>query len=165
MVKLGQTIVKRGQTIVKLFQKWCSMENSKRILILCTGNSCRSQMAEAFVKQLRPDWQALSAGTKPGERVHPKAVQVMQEVGIDISGGYPKRVDQFLRQSFDYVITVCDHARESCPVFFGDVKEQLHIGFEDPVEATGSEEEVLAVFRRVRDEIREEFSRFIAKHS
>lgn len=122
-------------------------------------------MAEAYVKQLGPDWQVFSAGTRPGDRVHPKAVQVMKEVGIDISDGYPKRVDQFLRQSFDYVITVCDHARESCPVFFGDVKEQLHIGFEDPAEATGSEEEVLAVFRRVRDEIRDEFTRFIAEIS
>ncbi len=138
---------------------------TKRTLILCTGNSCRSQMAEAFVKQCRPDWQVFSAGTKPTERIHPKAVQVMKEVGIDIREGYPKRVDQFLRQSFDYVITVCDHARESCPVFLGDVKEQLHIGFEDPAEATGSEEEVLAVFRRVRDEIREEFTRFIAERS
>jgi len=141
------------------------MSKTKRILILCTGNSCRSQMAEAFVKQLHPDWQAFSAGTKPAERIHPKAVQVMQEIGIDISDGYPKSVDQFLNQSFDYVITVCDHARESCPVFLGNVKEQLHIGFEDPAEASGSEEEVLAVFRRVRDEIRDEFDRFIAENS
>jgi len=139
------------------------MSKTKRILILCTGNSCRSQMAEAFVKQLHPDWQAFSAGTKPAERIHPKAVQVMKEIGIDISGGYPKSVDRFLNQPFDYVITVCDHARESCPVFLGKVKKQLHIGFEDPAEATGSEEKVLAVFRRVREEMRTEFTRFV-KH-
>ncbi|RMF57640.1 MAG: arsenate reductase ArsC [Calditrichaeota bacterium] len=132
----------------------------KRILILCTGNSCRSQMAEGFLKSFDPTLEVYSAGTNPSSQVHPKAVQVMKEVGIDISGGYPKDVQQFLDKSFDYVITVCDHARETCPVFMGDVKEQLHIGFEDPAEATGSEEEVLAIFRKVRDEIKEEFNKF-----
>ena len=132
----------------------------KRILILCTGNSCRSQMAEGFLKSFDPSLEVYSAGTDPSDRVHPKAVQVMQEVGIDITGGYPKTVDQFLNTSFDFVVTVCDHARETCPVFLGKVKEQLHIGFDDPAEARGTEEEVLAVFRRVRDEIKRDFYRF-----
>ncbi len=137
------------------------MSKRKRVLILCTGNSCRSQMAEAFIKQLRPDWEVYSAGTEPAQRIHPKAVQVMRETGIDISGGYPKNVDIFLDQPFDYVVTVCDHARETCPVFLGEVKERVHIGFEDPAEAQGTEEEVLGVFRRVRDEIREAFKRWV----
>ncbi len=131
-----------------------------RILILCTGNSCRSQMAEGFLKSFDSTLQVYSAGTNPSAKVHPKAVQVTKEIGIDISDGYPKHVSRFLDRSFDYVITVCDNAKETCPVFMGDVKKQLHIGFEDPAEATGSEEEVLAIFRRVRDEINTEFSRF-----
>ena len=131
-----------------------------RILILCTGNSCRSQMAEGFLKSLDPSLEVYSAGTNPSPRVHPIAVQVMEEMGIDISGGYPKDVARFIDQSFDFVITVCHHARESCPVFTGRVREQLHIGFEDPAEATGTEEEILAEFRRIRDEIRERFTSF-----
>ena len=130
------------------------------ILILCTGNSCRSQMAEAFLKSFDSELEVYSAGTNPSAQVHPLAVQVMDESGIDISNHTPKSVDQFLDQHFDYVITVCDHARETCPVFTGDVQHQIHIGFEDPAEATGTEEEKLAVFQRVRDEIREEFGEF-----
>lgn len=131
-----------------------------KILILCTGNSCRSQMAEGFLKSFDPELEVYSAGTNPSDAVHPKAIQVMKEVGIDISGGYPKNVDQFLDQSFDYVITVCDNAKETCPVFMGDVKEQLHIGFEDPAEATGTEEEILNEFRKIRDEIKRDFFEF-----
>ncbi|MHB2148743.1 arsenate reductase ArsC [Calditrichota bacterium LG25] len=132
----------------------------KRILILCTGNSCRSQMAEGFLKSFDSSLFVYSAGTTPSAHVHPMARQVMKEAGIDISDGYPKDVDQFINESFDYVITVCDHAKETCPVFRGSVKKRLHIGFEDPAEATGSEEEILAVFRRVRDEIKEAFYQF-----
>lgn len=132
----------------------------KRILILCTGNSCRSQMAEGILKSLDESLEVHSAGTKPAERVHPRAVQVMKEIGIDISDGSPAHVDRFLGQSFDYVITVCDHARETCPVFTGSVFKRLHLGFEDPAEATGSEEHVLAVFRKIRDEILREFTSF-----
>lgn len=132
----------------------------KRILILCTGNSCRSQMAEGFLNSLDSDLEVYSAGTNPASRVHPKAVEAMKEIGIDISGGYPKTVDRFLDQSFDYVITVCDHAKETCPVFMGEVKERLHIGFDDPAEATGTEEEILSEFRRVRDEIQNRFQQF-----
>ena len=134
--------------------------NRIKILILCTGNSCRSQMAEGFLKSFDPNLEVYSAGTAPAERVHPKAVQVMVEEGIDIRNNYPKSVDQFIDQSFDYVITVCDAAKESCPVFTGNVKHRLHIGFEDPAEATGTEEEILAVFRKVRDEIKRDFRRF-----
>ena len=133
---------------------------AKTILILCTGNSCRSQMAEGFLKSFDPELEVYSAGTNPSDRVHPLAVRVMQEVDIDISQAYPKNVDQFLDRSFDYVITVCDNARETCPVFLGDVKEQLHIGFEDPAEATGTEAQVLEIFRKVRDEIKLDFHKF-----
>jgi arsenate reductase len=132
----------------------------KRILILCTGNSCRSQMAEGFLKSFDPDLEVYSAGTNPASKVHPRAILVMSEIGIDISSGYPKTLEQFLDQSFDYVITVCDNAKEACPIFLGDVKEQLHIGFDDPAEATGTEEEILSEFRRVRDEIRSRFEEF-----
>ena len=135
-----------------------------RILILCTGNSCRSQMAEGFLKYLDDTLEVNSAGTQPSSQVHPKAVQVMSEIGIDLSRNYPKLVDQFLSQPFDFVITVCDNARENCPIFSGKVKKQIHIGFDDPAEATGSEEEILAVFRRVRDEIRQDFEHFYRQY-
>jgi arsenate reductase len=131
----------------------------KRILILCTGNSCRSQMAEGFLKSFGDQLEVYSAGTAPAARVHPKAIAVMKEVGIDIGDATPKNVDNFLGESFDYVITVCDNARESCPVFMGRVDHRLHIGFEDPADATGSDEEKIRVFRRVRNEIRERFHR------
>jgi len=134
-----------------------------KILILCTGNSCRSQMAEAFLKSFDPTLEVSSAGTNPSSRVHPKAIQVMNEVGISLDGAFPKNVDRFINEPFDYVITVCDHAKETCPVFIGKVGKQLHIGFEDPAEATGTEEEVLAVFRSVRDEIRQRFLEFYAE--
>lgn len=130
------------------------------ILILCTGNSCRSQMAEGFLKSFDGKLRVFSAGTNPSSQVHPKAVRVMKEIGIDISGGYPKNVDQFLDKAFDYVITVCDNAKETCPVFMGEVKETLHLGFDDPAEARGSEEEILSEFRRIRDEIRQRFQQF-----
>jgi arsenate reductase len=130
------------------------------ILILCTGNSCRSQMAEGFLKSFDSNLEVYSAGTHPALRVSSHAIQVMKEVGIDISRGYPKSVDQFLGKSFDYVITVCDHAKETCPIFTGKVLHRIHIGFDDPANATGTEEEVIAVFRRVRNEIKEQFYEF-----
>ena len=131
-----------------------------KILILCTGNSCRSQMAEGFLKSFDNNLEVYSAGTNPATQVHPKAIQVMKEVGIDISGNYPKSVEKFLNESFDYVITVCDNAKESCPVFTGEVGKQLHIGFEDPAEAKGTEEEILSIFRKVRDQIKNDFYEF-----
>ena len=133
----------------------------KRILILCTGNSCRSQMAEAILRTLDGSLEVHSAGTSPAERVHPLALRVLEEIGIRHSGSRPKSVDEFLGQAFDYVITVCDHAKETCPVFTGAVGRRLHIGFDDPASATGSDEEILAEFRRVRDEIREQCESFV----
>ena len=133
---------------------------SKRILILCTGNSCRSQMAEGFLKSLDTDLEVFSAGTSPATRVHPRAIAVMKEARIDISTHSPKLVDQFLSLPFDYVVTVCDNAKEQCPVFSGTVKRRLHIGFDDPADAFGTDEEVMAEFRRVRDEIRDGFKKF-----
>ena len=135
----------------------------KKILILCTGNSCRSQMAEGLLKSFNGELEVYSAGTKPADKVNPKAVQVMKEIGIDISQNYPKMVDQFLNEPFDYVITVCDNAKETCPVFIGKVGKQLHIGFEDPADVTGTEEEILSVFRKVRDEIKRDFYEFYLK--
>jgi arsenate reductase len=135
----------------------------QRILIICTGNSCRSQMAEGFLRSFDKNLEVYSAGTFPAAMVHPKAVAVMKEIGIDISGGRPKSVDQFLKTEFDYVITVCDNAKETCPVFSGKVKHRLHIGFDDPVEAMGTEEYVMSEFRRVRDQIRERFFQLYKK--
>lgn len=132
----------------------------KRILILCTGNSCRSQMAEGFLKSFDKNLEVFSAGTNPAGKVNPFAVKAMKEIGIDISKGIAENVDKYLNQSFDYVITVCDNAKESCPVFIGKVKHQLHIGFDDPADAVGTEEEIMPVYRRVRDEIKKDFYEF-----
>ena len=134
-----------------------------KILVLCTGNSCRSQMAEGFLKTFDPALEVVSAGTEPSEKVHPKAIEVMQEEGIDISNSYPKNVSEFLDEAFDYVITVCGGAKESCPMFAGEVKHRLHIGFDDPAEATGSKTFILSEFRRIRDEIKRDFNKFFIK--
>lgn len=131
-----------------------------KILILCTGNSGRSQMAEGFLKSFNSSLEVYSAGTKPASRPNPKAVEAMKEMGIDISGNKPKSVDLFVKESFDYVITVCDSAREMCPVFSGKVKHRLHMGFDDPAAAIGTYDEIMAVYRRVRDEIRAQFLQF-----
>ncbi len=131
-----------------------------RILVLCTGNSARSQMAEGFLRSFGPELEAYSAGTHPAERVHPAAVRAMAEAGIDITAGRPKSVEQYLGQRFDFVITVCDHASQTCPVFRGEVRRRVHIGFDDPAAVRGSDEEVLAAFRRVRDEIGARLRRF-----
>jgi arsenate reductase len=126
----------------------------ERVLILCTGNSARSQMAEGLLRHTAGErFEVESAGTRPG-RVRPEAIAVMKELGIDISGHRSKHVEEFEGQSFDYVLTVCDNARESCPVFFGQAK-RLHKDFEDPAALQGTEAERLALFRRVRDEIRD----------
>lgn len=126
----------------------------KRVLILCTGNSARSQMAEGLLVHDASDrFEVESAGTRPGH-VRSEAIAVMKEIGIDISGHRSKHVDEFQGQSFDYVLTVCDNAKESCPIFSGPSKH-IHKGFEDPAALQGTEEERLALFRRVRDEIRD----------
>jgi arsenate reductase len=129
------------------------MNHKKRVLILCTGNSARSQMAEGLLRHDSGEqFEVVSAGTK-ASFVRPEAIAVMRELGIDISGHRSKDVDEFQGQQFDYVITVCDHARETCPVFFG-AAQKLHRDFEDPAAVSGSEEQRLAVFRRVRDQLR-----------
>ena len=134
-----------------------------KILILCTGNTCRSQMTAGFLKQWAPEFEIFSAGTKPEGKVNPYAVQVMKEEDINISDGYPKSVNLFTDEKFDYVITVCDGAKEICPVFTGDVKHRLHIGFEDPADAKGTPEEILPVYRKVRDQIKGQFSALLSK--
>ena len=132
------------------------MSPKKRVLILCTGNSCRSQMAEGWVNaELGDDWEAKSAGTMPAVAVHPLAIAAMAEVGIDISTARPQTVELYLNQDWDLVVTVCDSAKESCPVFPNPV-ESLHISFPDPADAEGSDDEIMAVFRTVRDAIREQ---------
>jgi arsenate reductase len=127
------------------------------ILILCTGNSCRSQMAHGFLKSFNKELNVFSAGTHPSGKVSSKAVTAMKETGIDISSHYPKSVETYLNDIWDFVITVCDDANETCPLFTGRVRHRLHIGFEDPSKAVGTEEYVMNEFRRVRDEIRDKF--------
>ncbi len=128
-----------------------------KILILCTGNSCRSQMAQGFLQSFDKRIEVYSAGTFPAARVNPKAIKVMAEAGIDISQKTPKSVDDFLNEQWDYVITVCDDAKETCPVFPGKVGNRLHLGFEDPSDITGSDDFIMSEFRRIRDLIRNEF--------
>jgi arsenate reductase len=135
-----------------------------KILILCTGNSCRSQMAEGFFKSFDKTLAVFSAGTFPADAVNPYAIRVMQEAGIDISRNHPKNVSIFTGQSFDYVLTVCDDARESCPFFTGEVKYRSHISFEDPAGFIGSEEETLAVYRHLRDKIRKRLFTFYTEN-
>jgi arsenate reductase len=135
------------------------MPNKQRVLILCTGNSARSQMAEWLLRHDSGDrFEVFSAGTRP-DAVRPEAIAAMREVGIDISGHRSKSVNEFLGQHFDYVLTVCDHARESCPIFPATAVK-VHRGFEDPAASQGSEEERRALFRRVRDEIRDYLKNF-----
>ena len=128
----------------------------RKVLFLCTGNSCRSQMAEGLVNHFLGDrWEALSAGTEPSGYVHPLAIKAMAELDIDILDQSSKSVDEFRDTTFDVVITVCDDAAENCPLWLGSGNVR-HIGFPDPAEASGSEKERLAVFRRVRDGLRHE---------
>jgi arsenate reductase len=117
-------------------------------------------MAEGFLKSFDSELEVFSAGTIPAEKVNLNSVIVMDEVDIDISSQYPQDVDEFIDQSFDFVITVCDNAKEVCPVFSGEVKHKVHLPFDDPADATGTEEEILTVYRRVRDEIKEKFTQF-----
>ena len=128
--------------------------NKRRVLVLCTGNSARSQMAEGLLRHDAGDrFEVFSAGVDPAVRVRPEAIQVMQELGIDISGHRPKHVNEFAGQHFDYVLTVCDNARETCPIFPSNTVT-IHESFKDPAAFHGSEQEQLEMFRRVRDQIR-----------
>jgi arsenate reductase len=132
------------------------------VLILCTGNSCRSHLAEGILRAAAGDsFRVASAGSKPTGYVHPLAIKAMHEIGIDITGHRSKHLSEFLDQSVETVITVCGNADQACPMFPGQVNRH-HWGFDDPAHATGSEEEQLAVFRRVRDEIRRVFEAYAA---
>ena len=138
------------------------MTDKKRVLILCTGNSARSQMAEGLLRHMAGDrFDVQSAGTI-ASFVRPQAIRAMQEVGIDISSHRSKSVDEFAGHGFDYVITVCDNAKQNCPIFSGRT-ERIHWSFDDPAEAAGSDEEIMVVFRRVRDEIRRKLEDFAAE--
>lgn len=135
------------------------MNNHKRILVLCTGNSARSQMGEGlFRHEGGAGYDVFSAGTKPAS-VRPEAIAVMREAGIDISGHRSKSVDEFAGQSFDYVVTVCDNARDNCPAFPGGT-QRVHWSLEDPAAVAGSETERLSAFRRIRDQIHERVKEF-----
>lgn len=135
-----------------------------RILVLCTGNSCRSQMAHGFLQSFDRHQEVYSAGTSPAEHVHPMAISVMSEVGIDISHHIPQKVEQYLNEQWDYVITVCGGANETCPTFVGKVGKRIHIGFDDPSKVIGSRDFVISEFRRVRDDIRKAFCDFYATY-
>ena len=138
--------------------------NKQRVLFLCTGNSCRSHMAEGLLRFLAGDrFDVVSAGAKPTGKIHPFAIEAMRESGIDISKHESKSVDVFTGKNFDYAVTVCDNAREACPHFQG-AKQQLHWSFEDPAQVTGNDEQRMRVFRRVRDEIRHRIRRFLEAH-
>ena len=128
-----------------------------KVLILCTGNSCRSQMAHGFLQSFDERIQVESGGTEASGKLNRKAVKAMAEIGIDISGHTSDSVQKFLKDKWDYVITVCGGANENCPAFFGEVKHRLHIGFDDPSHATGTDEFIWSEFIRVRDEIKERF--------
>ena len=136
----------------------------RKVLFLCTGNSCRSQIAEAIVNaRLSNDWRAFSAGTKPAGFVHLKVTRVLNEIGI-MHIGVSKHTDQFRDMDFELVVTVCDDAAEDCPVWLGKGK-RVHLGFPDPARAEGTDEEVLAVFRSVRDAIAKKVPELLAEHS
>jgi len=135
-----------------------------RILVLCTGNSCRSQMVHGFLQSFDSHIEVYSAGISPAERVHPLAISVTAEVGIDISHHVPRNAKEYLDEPWDYVITVCGGANETCPTFVGKVGRRIHIGFDDPSKVVGSKEHVIFEFRRVRDEIRMAFRVFYVKH-
>ncbi|MBB3187896.1 arsenate reductase ArsC [Microbacter margulisiae] len=131
-----------------------------KILILCTGNSCRSQMAHGFLQSFDDSIIVCSAGTQATGKLNQQAVAAMKEIGIDISHHTSDPVEKYLDEEWDYVITVCGGANEACPAFLGKVKHRLHIGFDDPSYATGSDAFVRSEFRRVRDEIKERFYQF-----
>jgi len=128
-----------------------------KILILCTGNSCRSQMAQGFLKHFNSRLTVESAGTEASGKLNQKAVKAMAEIGIDISRHTSDPVEKYLNNEWDYVITVCGGANEVCPAFIGKVKHRLHIGFDDPSDATGTNEFIWGEYIRVRDEIKKEF--------
>lgn len=136
------------------------LKKNMRVLILCTGNSCRSQMAHGFLQSFDKRIQVSSAGTEASGKLNEKAVKVMSEIGLDISNHTSDNVDKFLNDEWDYVITVCGGANESCPAFLGKVQNRIHIGFDDPSHAVGTNEFIWSEFHRVRDEIKDRFFSF-----
>lgn len=133
----------------------------KRVLVLCTGNSCRSQMAESLFRKLGGGaWEAFSAGSKPAGYVHPLAIRAMSEVGVDLEAAASKSLDAFVREDFDLVVTVCDNAAEACPAFPGAAR-LVHWPFEDPADAEGDEDAQLVVFRAVREQIAARIGKFL----
>lgn len=136
------------------------MERKIKVLILCTGNSCRSQMAHGFLESFDEQIEVFSAGTNPAEKINPTAVEVMREVNIDISSHIPTSVMDYTSSEWDYVITVCGGANERCPVFTGKVGKRLHIGFDDPSDVSGTPDFVRSEFIRVRNEIKAHFYQF-----
>ncbi len=140
------------------------LEIKKKVLFLCTGNSCRSQMAEAIVNaSFNQTWDAYSAGTKPAGYIHPNTLKVLAEIGIDHQGR-SKSVDELQNQNFDLIVTVCDDAAEECPVWLGKGK-RVHIGFPDPAKASGSPEEILDVFRSIRDDIHNQIGQLLTNYT
>ena len=135
-----------------------------KILILCTGNSCRSQMAHGFLQSFDKNLTVCSAGTQASGMLNEKAVLVMKEIGIDISHHTSDSVNLYLGEAWDFVITVCGGANEACPAFIGKVKRRLHIGFDDPSHVTGTDDFIWREFRRVREEIKEGFYKFYVEH-
>ena len=136
----------------------------KKILILCTGNSCRSKMAQACLQHLDAGLYVRSAGTQPAHNTHPLAVEVMEEARMPITDLQPHNVREFTHEEWDFVITVCDHALETCPAFVGKVKHQLHFDFPDPAQSKGTKEEQRSVFRAIREHITLTFNEFYHKH-
>jgi arsenate reductase (thioredoxin) len=160
MLIMDYDVYLRHNFIILIFYRICKLMGVMKILILCTGNSCRSQMAHGFLQSFDGRLKVCSAGTDPAQQVNPKAVEVMLEAGIEIGNHQPQKVDQYLAEVWDYVITVCDDANETCPVFTGQVNQRIHLGFEDPSHALGSEEFIINEFKRIRDSIRDTFYSF-----
>jgi arsenate reductase len=148
--------------LLLIFSKKLNMSTKPLVLILCTGNSCRSHIAEGILRAAAGDLiEVASAGSKPAGYVHPKSIEVMREIGIDLSSHHSKHLEEFLNRPVDTVITVCGNADQVCPMFPGQVR-RFHWGFSDPAHAVGSDEEVLGEFRRVRDQIRLVFEAYAA---
>lgn len=135
-----------------------------RVLILCTGNSCRSQMAHGFLQSFDKNIEVYSAGTEASGKLNLKAVKAMKEIDLDISQHTSDSVTKYLKEEWDYVITVCGGANESCPAFYGNVKNRIHIGFDDPSHAVGTDEFIWSEFIRVRDEIKNGFYKFYTEN-
>jgi arsenate reductase len=159
LAKFAWRLILSGAILMPLAVRADNVKPTKlKILVICTGNSARSQMTAGFLKSWDTRLDVYSAGTAPAPRINPYAVRAMKEVGVDISGGTPKNVRLFLGDSFDYVITVCDEADRDCPNFTGKVRKRVHMPFPDPAKATGTDDQIIAVFRTVRNDIQAKFT-------